>query len=289
MDMRSSMRPPWVWTALALQFVLVLLSVYGCIQALLFLSRYATSGMGAQLLFREFIPGGAAAVSLIGLWRNRRWGWGLALIVDGAMCAQFLWFLLNYSTAVTRHPAISAFNIWQFAALAVLLYRPVWEHFLGQHTRNQTLLARAGKPLRWVVYFSTAVLSTCIVTAFFFTVFMGQKNAGNGGIRGFAVFLYFGLMTGCVASFLFALILTFLARKLGPTRLWPWLLLGAALAPALILVLGIIGNRGPGPLNVAFWGAQALVQVWWLTPLAGIFTGWICYVMYPWCVSTPGR
>lgn len=278
-----------MWAALALQLVLVSLSAYGCIQAVLFLSRYASSGMGTQLLFRIFIPAIVATVSLIGLWRSRRWGWGLALIVDGAMCAQFLWFLLNDSSAVTRHPGVLAFSIWEFAALAVLLCRPVREHFLGQHTRIPTLLGQAGKPLRWVVYFSTATVSTCVVTAFLLTVFMGQKNAGNGGIRGFAVYLLIGLMTGCVASFLFALILTLLARKLGPMRLWSWLLPGAAIAPALIVVLAIIGNHGPGLLNLIFWGPQVLVQVWWLTPPAGVFTGWICYVIYPWCVSSPSR
>lgn len=234
-------------------------------------------------------------VSLIGLWHRKRWGWGLALIVDGTMCAQFLWVLLNYPSVATRGVFLSL-NIWEFAALAVLLYRPVREHFLEQHARThtvprvpiQSLQGQGGNPLRWVAYFCVAVASTCVVTAFSFTVFMGQKNPSNGGSRGFVVFLYVGLLTGCVASFLFALTLTLLARKLGPMRLWPWLLFGGTLAPGLIWILAFIGTLG-GPLYGLLYGPLVLVQVWWLTPATGVITGWICYVMYPWCLSPTGR
>jgi hypothetical protein len=294
MDMTSRTRPPWVWAALSLQLVLSSLSVYACIQAFLFLSRHTASRMVPPPLFRDFIAA-TTTVSLIGLWRTKRWGWGLALIAAGTMCVQFLWFLLDYPTVVIRFPSFLAFNIWQFAALAVLLYRPVREHFVEQRARSYTLPLvptenlqhQTGKPLHWVVYFCVAVVSTCVLTAFSLALFMGQKHPGNGGSRGFALYLVLGLVNGSVASFLFALFLTLLARKLGPTRPWPWLLLGGTLAPVLILIFAFIGNYLGQPFYSVFWGPVVLLQIWWLTPPTGVITGWICYLMYPWCLFTP--
>jgi len=291
---RLNSRPSWVWAALALQFVLLSLTAYGCVQVLALWSRYAASGMGAQLAVRVFFPAAMVAVSLIGLWRTRRWGWILALVADSALCAQTLWFLLDNATRAIRNARWLAFNIWEFAALAVLLYRPVRDHFLQRNrvprkattalVRDESGVDQAGKLLRILIYFAVAVVAACVVTAFSLTLFMGQKN---GGSRGFALFLYFGLMTGCVASFLFILILTLVARTLGPARLWLWLLLGGLLAPGLIFVLASIGKMygGAGPFNFVFWGPETLLQVWWLTLPAGVFTAWICYAIYPWGFS----
>jgi hypothetical protein len=291
---RSDSRPSSVWAALALQLVLLSLTAYGSVQVLALWSRYAASGMGAQLAVRVFFPAAMVAVSLIGLWRTTRWGWVLALVADGALCAQALWFLLDYATRAVRNARWLAFNIWEFAALAVLLCRPVRDHFLQQNriprkattplVRAESGVGQAGRLLRILVYFTVAVLSACVVTAFSLALFMGQKN---GGSRGFGLFLYLGLVTGCVASFLFILILTLVARKLGPGRLWLWLLLGGLLAPSLIFVLAFIGKMygGAGPFNLVFWGPQTLLQVWWLTLPAGVFTAWICYAIYPWGFS----
>jgi hypothetical protein len=283
-----------VWAALALQLVLLALTAYECVQVLSLWSRYAASGMGAQLAVRVLFPAAMLAVSLIGLWRTRRWGWVLALVADGALCAQTLWFLLDYATRAVRNARWLAFNIWEFAALAVLLYSPVRDHFLQRNrvprmattplVRPESTVGQAGKLLRILVYFTVAVVAACVVTAFSLALFMGQKN---GGTRGFALFLYLGLMTGSVTSFLFILILTFVARKLGPARLWLWLLLGGLLAPSLIFVLASIGKMygAAGPLNLVFWGPETLLQVWWLTLPAGVFTAWICYAIYPWGFS----
>ena len=280
-----------------MQFVLFSLTAYGCVQVLASWSRYAALGMGTQLVVREFIPAALVTVSLIGLWRTRRWGLILALIVDGAFCAQTLWFLVEFAT-VARNARLLASNLWEFAALAVLLSRPVRGYFLGRNAvppsaatslvGAQSGAHQARKPLRILIYFAVAVVATCVFTAFTLALFIGQKS---GGGRGFLVILYLGFTTGCVASFLFALILTLLARKLGPTRLWLWLLLGGSLAPSLIFVLALLGNvlallgnrySGPGPLSFVLWGPQSLLQVWWLTPPTGVFTAWICYAMYPW-------
>jgi hypothetical protein len=201
---------------------------------------------------------------------------------------------LDYSTRAVRNARWLAFNIWEFAALAVLLYRPVRDHFLQRNrvprkattplVRAESGVDQAGKLLRILVYFAVAVVAACVVTVFSLAIFMGQKN---GGSRGFALFLYVSLMTGGVASFLFILILTLVARKLGPARLWLWLLLGGLLAPGLIFVLASIGKMygGAGPFNFVFWGPETLLQVWWLTLPAGVFTAWICYAIYPWGFS----
>jgi len=250
--------------------------------------------MGAQLAGRVFFPAAMVAVSLIGLWQTRRWGWILALVADAALCAQTLWFLLDYATFAIRNARWLAFNTWEFAALAVLLHRPVRDHFLQRNrvpreattplVRAEGGVDQAGKLLRILVYFAIAVVAACVVTAFSLALFMGQKN---GGSRGFALFFYFGLMTGSVASFLFTLILTLVARKLGSARLWLWLLLGGLLAPCLIFVLAFIGKMsgGAGPFNFVFWGPATLLQVWWLTLPPGVFTAWICYAIYPWGFS----
>jgi len=297
MNTRSSTRPPWVWVALALQCVLVLLTGYGCVQMLAYWPRYAASGKAAELVIRVFVPAVMAAASLIGVWRTKRWGWILALITDAALCLQGLWFLLDYARFAIRNTAWLAYDLCEFAALAVLLYRPVRGHFLGQNggPRKATLaLARvsrasqAGKPLRILLYFTVAVVASCVATAFSLAIFMGQKN---GGSRGFVLFLYFGLTTGCAASFLFVLILTLLVRKFDPSRLWLWVLLGGSLAPCLIFALALIGRWFfvAGPFNLIFWAPETLFQVWWLTPPTGIFTAWVCYTMHPWVFSESRR
>jgi hypothetical protein len=294
MNKRSNSRPPWVWAALALQFAILSFTAYGCVQVLALWSRHTALGMGAQLAARVFFPAAMVAVSLIGLWRTRRWGWVLALVADGALCAQTLWFLLDYATLAVRNARFLTFSIWKFVALAVLVYRPVRDHFLQRNrvprkattplVRAESGVDQAGKLLRILVYFAVAVVAACVATAFSLAFFMGQKN---GGSRVFALFLYVGLMTGCVTSFLFILILTLVARKLGPARLWLWLLLGGLLAPGLIFVLASIGKiyEGAGPFNFVFWGPETLLQVWWLTLPAGVFTAWICYAIYPWSFS----
>jgi hypothetical protein len=187
-----------------------------------------------------------------------------------------------------------AFNIWEFAALGILLYRPVRDHFLQRNrvprkattplVHAESGVHQAGKLLCILVYFAVAVVAVCVVTAFSLALFMGQKN---GGSRGFGLFLHFGLMTGCVASFLFILILTLVARKLGPARLWLWLLLGGLLGPGVIFVLASIGKMyaGAGPFNFVSWEPETLLQVWWLALPAGVFTAWICYAIYPWGFS----
>ena len=245
------MRPAWVWGALSLQFLLFSLSAYSCVRVLASWSQYAALGIGLQLAIRVFAPAAMRTVSLIGLWRNRRWGWIVALIANVALCAQVLWFLLDYAAWTIRNPRWLALDVLDFAALVVLLYKPVWDHFLGQNRISPRAIPPVGvqggtyqtvQSLRILVYFAVTVVATCFVAAFSLALFMGQKN---GGSRAFVLILYFGFVTGSVASFLFTLVLTLLVRKLGPARRWLWLLLGASLAPALIFVFSFVAKTSP--------------------------------------------
>jgi hypothetical protein len=56
-----------------------------------------TASLVWQLVTREYIPTLLAVAALPGLWRKQCWGWILALLADGILCAGVLWFLLNYA------------------------------------------------------------------------------------------------------------------------------------------------------------------------------------------------
>jgi hypothetical protein len=292
MNTRSSTRPGWVWASLALQFVLVSLGAWTSAAVLGSWSKYAAPGTQLQLVIRLFVPDALVAASLLGLWRTKRWGWWLAVLADSILCAQALWFLLDYGSFAVHHPRTIVFDVLDFAALTVLLYRPVRNHFLGRNgaRRRVTTTPRplqsgrvrpAVKPQRILLYFGGAVTATGIATAFSLALWMGQKN---GGSRGFVLILYYGFMIGSLAAFLFALVLTLVGSKLGPARLWLWLLAGGVLAPGLSLALGLIGAAffATRVVGVALRGPVYLLQVWWLTIPSGAFAGLICYTMYPW-------
>jgi hypothetical protein len=108
---------------------------------------------------------------------------------------------------------------------------------------------------------------------------MKQKNEFS---QDFLLFAYVGIVSGSGASFLFVLFLTAAARKFGPARLGLWMLLGALLAPCLIVALGLIGTRFQDPLFLLFGPTALLGAGWWLTPFIGAAIGWLCYLMYPW-------
>jgi hypothetical protein len=277
------------------------------IQGFVIWSKYTSPLLNPQLIIRLCARPVLVAISLIGLWRTTRWGWGLALLVDGAMCAQSLWFLLNYES-IALNPRWVTFwlapNVSEFAALAVLLCRPVRNHFLGRNRAQHRTTMPSGrvqtggvskpvKPLRVLAYLAGAVMATCVATAFALALLMGQK--GGGGVI-FVLTLVSGLTEGGGASFLFAVLLTLVGRRLGPRRLWLWLLLGAVLAPGLIFALGLVGNRlfSTGSQSFVFQisqflfgGPEQLLQVWWLTAPVGVFTAWICHAMYPWAFEHP--
>jgi len=291
------MRPPSVWAVLSLQSVFTAIALYSCVQILASWSRYG--GMHTQLLAREFVPASILAVSVVGLWSDKSWGWILALVADCTICADVLWFTLNYPGPARNPHFPLAFNIVEFAAVAALTHSPVREHFLKRQPRP-TITSQVGvqgsasqipKWVRIVIYFAVAAMVTCAVTAFSLAVFMGPKNGGN---KGFLLFLLFGITTGGVASLLFVFVLTAAGRQFGSTRLWVWLLFGASLAPCLIVTLGVLERfLVARMLYFVFWGPATLIQVWWLTPPTGVVTGWICYLMYPWAypvgVSTQAR
>jgi hypothetical protein len=114
-----------VWTAIILQFLILytLTPAFGVFTSSL--SYAANRANSLAVAIRLLMPAGFVAASLLGLWRRRPWGWILAALVDSAMCAQALWPPSEFDLPV----------FWKFAALVVLLQRPVRTHFFGQKSR----------------------------------------------------------------------------------------------------------------------------------------------------------
>jgi len=301
MDRRVSARPEWVWAALALQCVVFLISVWSAGQMLVSWPRYAAYGARMiPYIMRSIVEAILMGVSLLGLWRSKHWGWLLALLVDAAICVLYLYYTLLYPR-LNLNPRYLAFNIWEFAATAVLLHQPVRAYFHGGRDLPLSAAPLGRMPVaeisaiqrsfRGLVYFVVAVATTCIVTAFSLAVMMGDKA---GGGRGFLILLIFGFGIGGGASFLFVVLLTLAARKTGPARLAVWLIAGMLLAPGLVLGMGQLaktflmgsGPLGTGPLNmllnIFFTGPAYLFQVWWLVIPTGIVTSFLCYQLYPW-------
>ena len=301
MDRGGSARPQWVWAALVLQSVVSLLSVWSAGQMLISWPRYAAYGtqMIPQLV-RSIVQAILLGVSLVGLWRSKRWGWLLGLLVDAAICLLYLYYAMGYPRLILN-PRYLALNIWEFAAFAVLLHLPVRAYFQGKRDLPGPAAPPGRLPIaeinamqrsfRGLVYFVVAVAATCIVTTFSMAVMLGEKA---GGSRGFLFLLIIGFEIGSAASFLFVVLLTVAARGFGPTRLGVWLIAGVLIAPGLILGMGLLvktflmggGRLGTGPLNmllgIFFTGPAYLFQVWWLAIPAGIVTSFVCYEMYPW-------
>lgn len=132
MDRSGSARPQWVWAALVLQSVVSLLSVWSAGQMLISWPRYAAYGtqMIPQLV-RSIVEAILLGVSLVGLWRSKRWGWLLGLLVDAAICLLYLYYAMGYPRLILN-PRYLALNIWEFAAFAVLLHLPVRAYFQGK-------------------------------------------------------------------------------------------------------------------------------------------------------------
>lgn len=136
--------------------------------------------------------------------------------------------------------------------------------------------------LRAALYFAVATFASCVVTAFSLALFANQN--GEAGVT-FMLFLYFGFMTGSIASLVFAMTLTFVVRKLGPDRLWRWLLIGVAIALARTCGLARTGNvLGPN-FNLIFCGPMVLSPKWRLAVPIGVFTALVCSAMHPWAFA----
>jgi hypothetical protein len=106
MNAGSSSRPRPVWVALSLQIALIATATYSSVHALAFWRQNTGPHIHGQLIVREVIPVVLAAVSIVGLWSNRRWGWITALIADGMMCAETLW-TISILPIVIRSPRFS--------------------------------------------------------------------------------------------------------------------------------------------------------------------------------------
>jgi hypothetical protein len=274
---------------LCVQIAVTAIIGYGCVQSIELWSRYPT--IGEQVVARSVISAALFVVSVFGLWKSQSWGWILALTTDGILCGQALLVALNHPAIVARNARFLAFNFWEFAAVALLLYPPVRQHFFKSRlhgTKDSVIAAqtRVQGPRKWIPilgYFVVTVVGTCAATAFSLALYMGQKGGGGGG---FLFLLYLGVTTGGLASFLFVSILTAASRLFGSTLLWVWLSVGGILAPCLIGLLGVAGRLiGTAAPAAMFWGPMTLMQVWWLPPFVGVVAGWLCFTIYPWAFA----
>ena len=289
---RERVRPEWVWAALVLQGVVFLIGVWSASQ-MIFLWPKSPAYAG-----RSIVEATLLAISLIGLWQSKRWGWLLAVLVDASICLLCLLPMIQFPRLILN-VRLWAFNIWEFAAFVFLMHAPVREFFRGDSKLPVSAAAprpipqpeidARGRSFRVLVYFVATIVATCLVTTLTLALWLGEKA---GGDRGFLFLLLIGFEIGSFASFLFGLVLTLLARKFGPARLGVWLTAGVLLAPGLVLGLGLLAMLAAklplatGPLNallgVLLTGPMYLFQVWWLSIPAGIATSFFCYQMYPW-------
>ncbi|HWF13268.1 MAG TPA: hypothetical protein VG272_06000 [Candidatus Acidoferrales bacterium] len=289
-------RPGWLLATLILQF-LTFLSVVPGFGTLLSWSLHPYYGTSLlPLAIHLSIYAGLPGVSLFGIWRIQRWGWILAVIADGGMCAQALF---QNGVGLVRGPDFLEVNVWKFAALAVLLQKPVRTQFFGPKSH-------LGKTIPWMVatrwlertlwldkvpwrriladvhnladrvmcvvaYFLAAVTATIASAAFTVAFLGGQRPSGGAGIL-FVIIMYSPFLS--IPAFLFSLVLTIVVRILGPKRRWVWLVVGALV--------------GPG-LSFAYLGLKTPSQILALTPFMGIFPAWTCYVLYPWAFSRPHK
>lgn len=311
MNVQSDTRSGWAKLALSLQGVAFLVMVWSSLNLLFLWPRYAQRAEHALILalVRSTVEAAAAGVAFWGLWRSKRWGWILAVLTEATLCLLTLSNLIQYPTVFLRNARWLAFSVWDFAAIAVLLHRPVREFFLEKRDLPQHMPAQgtvygaranaysglapqgaAAREINWpercarvISYFLVAVIVACVVTAFSITLMMGTKA---GGARGFLLFVYFGLLIGWGPSLLFAVLLTFAMRKIGPGRLGAWLLAGLLLAPGLTLGLGALASKSAaaqqGLPGYFFYGPLYLFQGWWLTIPVGLVTAFFCFQLFPW-------
>jgi hypothetical protein len=295
-----------VWAALVLQCVVFLIGAWSAGQMILLWSRYAAYGVQWFLhIVQSIVAVMLLGISLMGLWQSKRWGWLLGVLVDATICVLSLYSAMEFQRLILN-PRFLAFNVWEFAAFAVLLHVPVREYFRRKSDSPLSAALPGRMPLaeinalqrsfRGLVYFVVAVAATCVVTTVSLAVTLGEKA---GGSRGFLFLLIIGFEIGGAASFLFVVILTVAARLLGPARLATWLITGALLAPGLVLGFGLLakvllmgnGPQATGPLslliNMLFTGPMYLFQVWWLAIPTGVVTSFLCYQMYPWVFGPP--
>lgn len=285
-------RPEWVWGALGLQCIVFLIGVWSAGQMIFLLPKFPAYAA------RSIVEAMLLAISLIGLWQSKRWGWLLAVSLDAAICILCLRPMIQFPRLILD-ARLWAFNIWEFAAFVVLIHLPVREFFRsdGKWPVSAAPAERAaereihgfGRSLRVLVYFVATIVATCFVTTLALALWLGEKA---GGSRGFLFLLLIGLEIGSFASFLFGLILTLIARKLGPTKLSIWLAAGVLLAPGLVLGLGLLAmlmshvtvvtGLVSTSLGVLLMGPMYLFQAWWLSIPAGIVTSFLCYQIYPW-------
>lgn len=300
MEISSKRRTPLVWTALALQALLFTLALWTIFQLLTLAHHASYSTTIANYLLRSLVEAILLGVSFVGLWRSKRWGWVLAVLVDGFMCVMDLSVFITTPFLLTQYRRIFAYQIWDYATLVVLLNHSVRCHFGNQSALRRVSAAQVREParetvlsnrrLRIVIFFVAAATVTCAVTAFSVALLLSRKQPVGGRVFLFLFLIAIGI--GGLSALLFTAIMTFVVRKLNPALLSLWILIGGLLAPGMIFGLAILMGLFSHPgthvspilslLMPLCGGASYLVQVWWLGFPIGMITAFTCYQMYPW-------
>lgn len=288
----KSVRNAWAWAAILTQGVIFAACLWGFVQMLLSWRMYSRYTVQVLPYFLESLALTLAlGIALWGLWRTESWGWVLAALANGAMCLLTLNNLLRFP-AMIRIPKWQVLSLLDLLAFALVLHRPVRRFFFGsaavvlQKGGRQRVIQPAERFLRALLYFAVAVVVTCLVTSFALVLLLGQKG---GGTKGLLFLSALGIEIGGVPSFLFALLLTLAARRIGLNRLWAWLLTGAILAPGLTAGMGALllkmETSAPGPgsaLLALLTGPMYLHDAPWLTIPAGLVAAFVCFQMCPW-------
>jgi hypothetical protein len=290
---RTSQSSAWVRAALILQCVILFTSVCGALAVVAAWSRYAAYHVQIiPLVVETVIRTLAIGIGLIGLWRSKWWGWGLCVLINGWSSVETLGSFLQFGIRILhRTPTLALFFALNMGTLALLLHTPVRRYFLkGISSRvvsdraSQPNISSAGKFARLLVYFVVVVVVMCVATSFALSMMMGEKL---GGSRGFFFVLYVGFLVGSFASFVFSVLITLAARRLGPEKLWVWLLAGLLIAPTLELAMISIARFGQGIAILGYFlsGPMYLYQVWWLVIPSGLVTSFITFELYPWAFT----
>ena len=144
-----------------------------------------------------------------------------------------------------------------------------------------------------LVYYLTAWVCGCFFVSL--PVWLHLLHAGGAfpvslvrHSAAFLLFYFYSLLFGFCGALLGAFLLRSIARVARWDRLWQWVLLGAALAPLLMLLLGWPGPRIPWSDSAAgkwlslVWAGPAVVveQGLWLAVPAGAATAWLLHSIH---------
>lgn len=277
-DPQEKSRPGLVWVALVLQSIAFALAVWGTVQMLFLWPRLATHGVRmAPIVARSLAEAVMFGISLVGLWKAKRWGWSLAVAANCIPCFLILSSVFPFPGVWLRSPQFIVIASLDFISLGILLHHSVRRHFWSKKdapTRPSGRGLQTVREINWaqrsfllLIYFVLSSLAAWMVLAFSWAVMMGTKV---GGWPGFFYLLVIFFPLGGAVAFIFVLVVTLIVRMLDASRLAPWLLVGGGLA------LGMISLTMVSRAGTVSWPILLLASA------TGIVSAFICYLLYPW-------